>query len=185
MPHKLLLLAVFLLSIPLGGCRNKLATPLTAEEITALTRGEPVIFTVDDGNLGLEGLDGFYLGQDHQAAMTRLHEVCEVIETFDGGWRHNDAVFKGCIIDTEEITTTLRVGFWPQNGNRVSTLEIKERPLDQRVVRARFSELAAPLTLDLPRKGLLMMANTRYRLFASWDDGLDGPAHLTIGFQPK
>ena len=187
MPLKYFTVALLFLlwsSSLLLGCNRQIAPPLTAEEIEEATKDQPQIFLFHEGNLTLEGLEGLYLGQEFDAAMKALHEHCEVLEIYDGGWRHKNAVFKGCIIDIEETTRTVRVGFWPHNQNRVSTLEIKEDPIPMRVVRARFSQIAGALTMDLPRRGLLMMTDENYRLFASWDDGEAEAAHILVGFQP-
>ena len=181
-PLLLLMLSTLLLATP--ACRQNLAPPLSEVEIERLTEGQPEIFTLDNDHLTLKGLEGLYLGQPFEEGMKALQEYCEILEVFDGGWRHNHAVFKGCIIDQDHHTRTLRVGFWPSNENRVSTLELKDRRLSQPLVRARFTQIAGPLSKDLPRRGLLMMADPQYRLFASWDDGEEQPVHLIVGLQP-
>ena len=188
MIHSLRLLPLTALSLLIlsfaVGCKQNLAPPLSDEDIQRFTQGQPEIFALHQGHLTLVGLDGLYLGQPFDEAMEKLEEHCDLLEVFDGGWRHNHAVFKGCIIDEGPRTRTLRVGFWPTNENRVSTLELKDRRLNQPLIRARFTQIAGPLTQDLPRRGLLMMADSQHRLFASWDDGEDQPAHIIIGFQP-
>lgn len=177
--------ALALLCLTLPACDfNRKAPPLTAAEIQEITEGQPEIFLFQQGTLTLEGMEAFYLGQSQQDAMERLGEVCDVIETYDGGWRHNQSVFKGCVIDEDNRIWSLRVGFWPQNENRVSTLEIKDRPLNPRLVRARFAQSAGQLTMDLPRKGLLMMGSPQYRLYASWEGSEAEPVHLIVGLQP-
>lgn len=174
-----------LLLATLTGCKKaRMAPPMTPDEIARHTQDQPQIFVEKNGALTLEGIEELYLGQPQHEAMAVLNEICPVIETFDGGWRHNHAVFKGCIIDDGHHTKTLRAGFWPHNDNRVSTLEIKDRTLSLPLVRARFSQIADSLTEDLPRRAILMMASPQYRLFANWDDGEDGFAHIIIGFQP-
>ena len=179
-----LLVILFVASATLTACQKKLAPPLSDADIQRLTEGEPQIFVEKNGTLTLEGIEDLYLGQSKEDAMKVLTDYCGTLEVFDGGWRHNQAVFKGCIIDDGPQTKTLRAGFWPHNGDRLSTLEIKDRPLNLAVVRARFSEFADELTEDLPRRGILMMATPDYRLFANWDEGQHGHAHLIIGFQP-
>lgn len=164
--------------------RYRKAPPLTDEEVEELTDGQPQIFVRQHGTLTLEGIENLYLGQEQDEAMEALDEYCETIKVFDGGWRHSDAVFKGCNVYAGDDSMTLRAGFWPFNDDRVSTLEIQSRPIPQSVVRARFVQIADELSEDLPRRGLLRMASTRYRLIASWDDGADEPPHIIIGFHP-
>lgn len=180
------ILMICLLATSLTACKKaRMAPPMTPQEIARHTEGQPQIFIAKNNTLTLEGIEALYLGQPHEEAMAILNELCPVIETFDGGWRHNHAVFKGCTIDDDsDHTRTVRAGFWPHNGNRLSTLEIKDRPLSLPLVRARFTEQADTLTEDLPRRAILMMATPEYRLFANWDDGEAGAAHLIIGFQP-
>lgn len=164
--------------------RHRLAPPLTDQEIATFTEGQPQIFIHQKGSLTLEGIEQFYLGQSYEDAMEELNQLCEVIQVFEGGWRHKHARFKGCDIYEEDRIWTARIGFWPFNDDRVSTLEIQSQVIPMRVVRARFSEIADELTEDLPRRGILMMASTRYKLMANWDDGLDEPVHLIIGYHP-
>lgn len=164
--------------------RNRTAPTLSAEEIQELTKDQPDIFIKRDGSLTMEGVENLYLGQSYDDAMEVLDDYCEVIKVFEGGWRHSHAVFKGCIIGSGPEAKTIRAGFWPFNEDRLSTLEIQSRPIPQPVVRARFTEIADELKEDLPRRGLLVMASSRYRLLANWDDGVDEPAHITIGFHP-
>lgn len=164
--------------------RDRRAPPLTDDEIEELTEGQPRLFVEQHGTLTLEGIEDLYLGQSRDDALEVLDDYCDRIMTFDGGWRHGDAVFKGCIIPAGDGYKTIRAGFWPTNEHRVSTLELQSEPIPQPVVRARFTELADELTEDLPRRGILMMASERYRLIANWDDGADEPAHITVGFHP-
>ena len=186
MVSRLIWLALIaLICAPSLACeRSHRATPLDDGEIQALTEGQPEIFVQKKGTLTLEGIEDLYLGQSNEEAMEVLDEYCDVIKTFDGGWRHSDAVFKGCNIDAGDHYKTIRAGFWPFNDDRVSTLEIQDRVIPMDVVRARFSEISDALEEDLPRRGLLMMASNEYRMLANWDDGLDEPAHITIGFHP-
>ena len=181
-----LLLAATLLTISAIGCeKHRKAPPLSDAEIEELVAGQPQIFVDKQSSMTLEGIENLYLGQSYDEAMEALHGYCgDGITVYDGGWRHSDAVFKGCLIDEGTTTRTIRAGFWPFNDDRVSTLEIKSQVIALPVVRARFSQLSQELSLDLPRRGLLQMANNRYRLIANWDEGLDKPVHITIGFHP-
>ncbi len=178
----LILVGMLLIS---GGCGPRKAPPLSAEEIRYAVQGQPKIFLEREGSLALEGVDGLYLGQEEQEALAVLEKHCGRLEVYDGGWRHKGAVFKGCIIEKDGETRTIRAGFWPHNGNRVSTLEIKHYNFSPLVVRARFTEFADALTEDIPRPGAVIMASTRFRLFASWDDGATGATHITVGYIPK
>ena len=165
--------------------RDRLATPLSDTEIQELTDGQPDIFVEKKGTLTLQGIEDLYLGQSYDDAMEVLDDYCEQIMTFEGGWRHSDATFKGCdVFKDEGGIKTLRAGFWPFADNRLSTLEVRDQSISMPVVRARFSQVADELREDLPRRGILMMQSTQYRLIASWDDGTDEPVHITIGFHP-
>ncbi len=179
------LIALLAVPLALAGCdRERTVTPLTDREVQQLTEDQPQIFVETQNTLTLEGIEDLYLGQDYDEAMNVLDDYCERIMTYDGGWRHSDAVFKGCIIDEGTHYKTIRAGFWPFRDDELSTLEIEDRVIEPDVVRARFTELSDRLTEDLPRGGLLMMASPDYRLIANWDDGTDEPAHITIGFPP-
>ncbi len=182
----LLLFLILATSLTLVACeRNRLANPLSDDEIEELTKGQPQIFLKKDGTLTLEGIEDLYLGQSYDEAMEVLDEYCEYIMVFEGGWRHRDATFKGCdVFKDDGSIMTLRAGFWPFADNRLSTLELRDGAFSMPVVRARFTELADELKEDLPRRGILMMQSTRYRLIASWDDGASEPVRITIGFHP-
>ncbi|MBA2662771.1 MAG: hypothetical protein H0U74_10780 [Bradymonadaceae bacterium] len=185
--HRFLIAALLasLTVAPLTACQNRLAPPLSPEQIESATRDQPLIFIDSQGALSLEGAEKLFLGQDEASALAVLDEYCDRLEVYKGGWRHKHAVFKGCIIEVGDDTRTIRAGFWPHNGNRVSTLEVKHHNFEPQLVRARFMQYADELTEDIPRPGALMMASTRYKLFASWDDGAKAPTHITVGFIPK
>ncbi len=179
------IIVVATLAVGVVACdRSRTATPLTDEELEELTDGQPEIFIEQKGTLTLEGIEKLYLGQPHEEAMEVLDDYCERIKTFDGGWRHAEAVFKGCIIDDGTDFITIRAGFWPFADNELSTLEIQSERIPMDVVRARFTQVAGELQQDLPRRGILMMADDRYKMLANWDDGADEPAHITVGFHP-
>ncbi len=167
------------------GCGQRLAEPMSEAEVALAVKGQPKIFLPVQGTLALEGAEGLYLGQEEQAALTVLGELCGNLEVYEGGWRHKDAVFKGCIIEQDGETRTIRAGFWPHNGNRVSTLEVKHYNFSPELVRARFTQFASAVTEDIPRPGALIMASTRFRLFASWDEGAQSATHITVGYIPK
>ena len=167
------------------GCGQRIAEPMSEAEILSVVQGQPKIFLPVQGTLALEGAEGLFLGQEEQEALAVLGELCGNLEVYDGGWRHKDAVFKGCIIEQDGETRTIRAGFWPHNGNRVSTLEVKHYNFTPDLVRARFTQFASALTEDIPRPGALIMASTRFRLFASWDEGAQSATHITVGYIPK
>jgi hypothetical protein len=181
---RLLHLALFTLVLTSLACQGRKADPLSPQEVAEVTKGQPLIFVENKGGLSFEGLEGLYLGQSEGEAMAVLEELCRVIEVFEGGWRHRNAVFKGCIIEEEGQVKTIRAGFWPHKDHQLSTLELKEKNFSPKLVRARFTALAGPLSQDMPRPGALIMVSERYRLFANWDAGRDGPTHLTMGLQP-
>ncbi len=180
------LFAVLVVSLLVSvGCGQRKADPMDEAEILRVVQGQPKIFLPTNGTLALEGAEGLYLGQDESEALAVLGELCGTLEVYDGGWRHKDAVFKGCIIEQNGETRTIRAGFWPHNENRVSTLEVKHYNFSRDVVRARFTQFADALTEDIPRPGALIMASTRFRLFASWDEGAQSATHITVGYIPK
>ncbi len=181
-----LIALVALLSGGCDGCENhRMAEPMSEEQIASVTEGAPQIFVEQRGTLTLEGLEELYLGQSKDEALEALDTYCERIMTFDGGWRHQEATFKGCnIIADDGSLTTLRAGFWPFADNQLSTLELQDEPRSMELVRARFTEISDRLNQDLPRRGLLLMSSSRYRLIASWDDGSQEPPRITIGFHP-
>lgn len=180
------LIVFVLFAFTIAACdRSRTAPPLTDEEIESLTANQPQIFIEQNGTLTLEGIEKLYLGQSYDEAMEVLDGYCEQVMVFEGGWRHDHATFKGCdVFKDDGHIKTLRAGFWPKADNRLSTLEIRDRAISLPVVRARFSQIADELREDLPRRGILMMQSSRYRLIANWDDGADEPAHITIGFHP-
>ncbi|RDV40093.1 hypothetical protein DV096_05915 [Bradymonadaceae bacterium TMQ3] len=181
---------LFLLLLPammllMAGCKNaRLAPPLSEEEVAELTEDQPEVFVPRGGALGFDQFEALHLGMPQEEALAELERICGKLEVYEGGWRHKDATFRGCVIENDDGSqTVIRGGFWPFNDDRLSTLELKSRSLTPGLVRARFSQVAGPLEEDLPRRGTLMMASDRYRLFANWDDGGQGPTHLTIGYQ--
>lgn len=184
---RLAILALLLLLLPFAtACKNaRLAPPLSEEEVATYTEGQPEVIVPRGGALGFDEFESLHLGMEQDEAMAELKRICGKLEVYEGGWRHKQATFHGCVIENDDGSqTVLRGGFWPFNGDRLSTLELKSRSLTPGLVRARFMQVAGPLEEDLPRRGTLMMASDRYRLFANWDDGGDGPTHLTIGYQP-
>ncbi|RAL24941.1 hypothetical protein DL240_01655 [Lujinxingia litoralis] len=179
----LLLLALPALST---ACKNARRAPsLTEDQVAEYTRDQPEVFVPRGGAIGFDQFETLHLGMEQAPAMAELERICGKLEVFEGGWRHKEASFHGCVIENDDGTqTVIRGGFWPFNDNRLSTLELKSRNLGAGLVRARFMQVAGPLTEDLPRRGTLMMASERYRLFANWDEGGQGPTHLTIGYEP-
>lgn len=97
----------------------------------------------------------------------------------------SDAYFLGCRLEGHETIESLRVGFWPDIGERVATLEYKRKTVPPPAVRQRYLAVVDEKDLEEtlePRS--IRIKSARYRLFADWDEGEDGPAHIVVGFSP-
>ena len=167
---------VFLLcSATFIGCQQR-PEPPTQQEIDAIPADAPVLF-VGAPRVSLEGLDGIWLGQSQQEAEAVMSKMCKRFVEL----KEPHAVFKGCHLPDHKFIYSFRVGFSPKIENRVFTLETKRRPVDQALVRKRFWQAFPTLKTDYVRQGLLKAETGTYNMFADWEDGMDGPAHILVG----
>lgn len=154
--------------------------PPTAAEIAALPKDAPAVF-VAPPRASLEGLDGLYLGQPQADALKIMETMCSRFVELEGGWKRANTSFKGCHLAGHPTLYTFRVGFNPAIQNRVFTLEVKRRSLQQDLVRKRFWQHFNDIQSDFYRVGMLKGETPAYNMFADWEEGLDGPTHLLLG----
>lgn len=169
----------FLLTITLLGCQSP-PPPPTAEELAAIPADAPSIF-VGGEQVGLEGLSGLYLGQTQEDAERVMRTMCKRFVELDGGWKRGNTMFKGCHLPDDPMMYTFRVGFSPKLNNRVFTLEVKRRHVDQDLVRKRAWQIFGPLKFDYVRTGFLRFETAKLNIFSDWEDGANGPTHILIG----
>ena len=158
--------------------------PLLSEaEVAAELKGAPQII-IGGEKPTLEGLEAFYLGQPEADAMQKINAWCGNPTVYEGGYRRENAVFRGCATPEHPMLHSFRVGFHPKLDNAVFTLEVKRRSISLPTIRARFYEALGTPFEDLPRSGIVRMRSERYNLFASSDDGKDRPVHIVFGTNP-
>lgn len=164
-------------------CRDDSTPPDSWEDIELAS--EPQLFEIRQGHPALAELEGLHLGQKNEPARSALREYCEHPVRRDSRQMGSDAYFLGCRLEDHETIESLRVGFWPDIGERVATLEYKRRAVPPPTVRQRYlavvDESNVEETLE-PRS--VRIASAQYRLFADWDEGSDGPTHIVVGFSP-
>lgn len=166
----------------LAGCHEP-PLPPSEDDIARTTEGQPQLFVVESGpeRVTLEGLEGFYLGMSEADAMTEIKTFCKRPVELKGGVGREQSEFRGCLTPDHEELYAFRIGFNKTISNRVFTLETKRRPVDLKVVRARFYERFADVKVDLPKRGTLRMETAKLNLFADIDDGKSGPTHILLG----
>lgn len=148
---------------------------------------QPRLFESRRGHPALSDIDDLYLGQSREGGLETIDRYCgdDVIERGEG-LLGGDASFRGCRVDEEGTVKFVRAGFWPRLDDRVSTLEVKRSSVPPAAV----YESIRRLMDDDPKKKVLrdqivQLEYRDYRFFADWDEGLDGPTHLTVGFDPE
>ena len=176
--HHLLFLAVFVL----WGCHEP-PTPPSADDIAQITEGQPELFIVSDSprRVTLQGLEDFYLGMSEEDAMAQIKKFCRRPVELKGGVGREQSEFRGCLTPDHDELYAFRIGFNKTVSNRVFTLEVKRRPTDLKVVRARFYERFQDVKVDLPKRGTLRMETAEFNLFSDIDDGKSGPTHILLG----
>ncbi len=165
------------------GCRDEGTPPEIWEEVEL--ESQPKLFERRRGHPALAELQGLYLGQDADDARRTLREYCEHPVRRDTTQTGSEAYFLGCRLSDTEPLESIRIGFWPKIGDRVATLESKRQTVPPEAVRRRYLEVVGDEEVDEtlhPRS--IQITSARYRLFADWDEGPEGPTHLVVGFSP-
>jgi len=171
--------------VGLGGCDSRNGTPQAWADVSL--DGQPELFERRHGHPALANLEDLHLGQSREAARETLDPYCgdDVIERGEGPLG-GDATFYGCRIDDMEAVQFVRVGFWPRLDNRVATLEVKRSSVPPAAVYRAFRRLLeSEPDKQVLRSQIVQLEYPEYRLFADWDQGLEGPTHLTVGFDPE
>lgn len=121
--------------------------------------------------------------------MEILKSTCPNTVRRDSNSLSAEAFFVGCRLAASEDSPlhSLRVGFWPRIDTKSATLEVKRDHVDPGVVWHRFRQAVDDDQIRRKRwtGNILMVWTPTYRLFADWDEGDDGPTHITVGFAPE
>lgn len=178
-------LIIVLAALSLLGCKPRDVAP-TAEEHAAILKDAPELFVAEQGERGpgLVGIGAIYLGQPKDAALAELAKICPKTMEYRAGKAGEDAWFRGCVLKGggQHGILSVRVGFWPRIGDRVSTLDIKRDNITLAQARERFREIVPELIGEYPHPGLVEMHGEKYQMIADIDDGADGPTHIVIGY---
>jgi len=178
-------LAVALLGPLTGGCESDGTRPEAWTDVSL--DDQPNLFERRRGHPALTDLRDLYLGQSRDSALETIRRYCgdDVIERGEGMFG-GEATFLGCRVERDGPVQFVRVGFWPRLDERVATLEVKRTSVPPAAVYDSFRRLIdeEPDNRVL-RPQIVQLEYPEYRLFADWDQGLDGPTHLTVGFDPK
>lgn len=180
-------LIVLFVVICMVGCkpRDVARTPQEHEEIL---KDAPELFVAEKGARGptLVGIGDIYLGQKEEQALVELAKICPKTMEYRSGDAGEDAWFRGCVLkDPKDGILSVRVGFWPKLGNRVSTLDIKRDDITLSQSRERFRDLVAEVSGEYPHPGMLEMRGKKYQMLADVDQGTGGPTHVVIGYTRK
>lgn len=146
---------------------------------------QPQLLEKRNGHPALAELEEFYLGQSRDSAKNALDSFCEETVRRDSGSLGGDAYFLGCRIEDHPVLEFVRIGFWPKLDERVATLEIKRSSVPPAAVYGRFQQVFDESADDSTLlQQAIQIETPNYRFFADWDEGLDGPTHLVVGFAP-
>lgn len=168
-----------------AGCDAQTGIPKSWGDVSAAEA--PTIFERRQGHPALADLEGFYLGQRRSEARDDLERYCrgEMLRR-NSEDRSGEAYFLGCRVDDTPELSFVRVGFWPRLDDRVATLEVKRPTVSPAGV---YGALHAFMREEPKQKVLnsrvIQVVYPDYRFLADWDQGLDGPTHLTVGFDPQ
>lgn len=184
-----LVVGVLVLSLACAtvACDSRNEPPASWEEVNL--DEQPPLLEKRNGHPALAELEEFYLGQSRDAAKNALDSLCEETVRRDSGSLGGDAYFLGCRIEDHPVLEFVRIGFWPKLDERVATLEIKRNPVPPAAVYGRFQQVfqqgfdESPDDMTLLQQAI-QIETPNYRFFADWDEGLDGPTHLVVGFAP-
>ncbi len=171
------ILFLFLLS----SCQEQ--KKLSPTEIEDLVKTGPRIL-FNDGEVRLDGIEEFYIGQSFEDASRFLKKRCVNPLELKPDWKRANTFFLGCLLPEDPKLLSFRIGFHPKLDKKVFTLEVKRVNTNLALIQAQFyKELGTPFE-DIPKAGVLRMRSEAYNLFASWDSGMDGPMHLIVGVNP-
>ena len=174
---------LLLVAMGTAGCKSDSKPPEAWPEVTE--GDQPTLFEHRAGHPAIAEIDGLYLGQEHDAALRALADYCKHPVKRGAGMFGGDAYFVGCRLEDRAPLQYIRLGFWPRIDERVATLEIKRDSVPPPVVRKQFLALLDGKPNETLSHRIIQMTAGRYRFFADWDEGLDGPTHLIIGFSPN
>jgi len=178
-------LIFILVALSLVACKPRDVAP-TPEEHAAILKDAPELFVPERGERGpgLAGIGDIYLGQDKDAALAELAKICPKTMEYRAGKAGEDAWFRGCVLKSSEQhgILSVRVGFWPRIGDRVSTLDVKRDNITLEQARERFREIVPELKGEYPHPGLVEMHGEKYQMLADIDEGADGPTHVVVGY---
>lgn len=134
------------------------------------------------GRPALTDLDGLYLGQPAEEGRTNLESYCDdpVRREQEG----SGAYFLGCPADQVDGVEMIRVGFWPRIDERVATLEVKRTFVAPPAVWSALQPFVDSATETNRTAQTITALDDNWRFFADWDQGYDGPVHLTVGLDP-
>lgn len=172
----------------LAGCHARDQAPGPAERAEIL-KGAPELFAAPTTERGpaFADVDALYLGQSQEDALAHLEKLCPNPMDYRSGELGEGAWFRGCVL-REPIAGVLsvRVGFWPKLGNRVSTLDIKRDDITLAQAREHFRTLLGDtLEAEHPHPGLVEMFGAQYQMMADIDEGPEGPTHIAFGYTHK
>jgi hypothetical protein len=174
-------------AVALVGCDRAPVAPSPAEQ-AAILEGAPQVFVDGDETRGpsFVGIGDIYLGQPKEEALAQLAKICPTTMEYRAGESGGFAWFRGCVLEEPAGgLLSVRVGFWPELGDRVSTLDIKRSDVTLAETRERFRELVDQVIDEFPHPGLVEMRAKKYQMLADIDEGKDGPTHIAFGYTPK
>ncbi|AWV88239.1 hypothetical protein DFR33_101261 [Bradymonas sediminis] len=177
-------LILLTVAISLVACKPRDVAP-TAEEHAAILKDAPELFVPEAGERGpgLVGIGNIYLGQEKDAALAELAKICPKTMEYRAGDAGENAWFRGCVLrKSKDGILSVRVGFWPRIGDRVSTLDIKRDDITLEQARERFRALVPEVTGEYPHPGVIEMRAEKYQMLADIDEGVDGPTHVAVGY---
>lgn len=178
---KTIFFALFFLTII--SCQNG-PEKLTSAEVESFLKDAPRVI-VNDGKVRLDGIEEFYIGQSFEEASAFLKKRCLKPLELAPDWKRANTFFLGCLLPDDPKLLSFRIGFHPQLNKQVFTLEVQRANLSLNTVRAQFYKRLGEPFEDIPKAGVLRMRSKEHNLFASWDNGLDGPMHLIVGINPE
>ncbi|GEM_PF-5097484 len=170
-----------LLGAPLVGCESD-GPPSSWEKADPNSRTD--LFEMRHSHPTPVDLEGFYLTQPADEAVEHLKTTYCKNPVRRESQYGDDAYFLGCKLEDHPDLTYLRIGIWPRIGNRIATIEIQRKDTKPATVYDQFkSMMGEPVDHRLEPR-LIEFITEDHRMFADWDSGLDGPAHIVVGLDP-